>query len=48
MEKHYVVPLTNEGKFTSDRLPDIPKTMTRPPRHVEGLSLLVTSYTSFL
>ena len=44
MEKHYVVPLTNEGKFRSDRPPDIPKNMTRPALHIEGLSLLVTSY----
>ena len=41
MEKHYVVPLTYEGKFSSDHPPDIPKTMTRPAPHVEGLSLLV-------
>ena len=34
----------NEGKFSSDRPPDNPKTMTRPPPRVEGLSLLVTSY----
>ena len=44
MEKHYVLPLTNEGKFSLDRPPDIPKTMTSPPLHIEGLSLLVTSY----
>ena len=44
MEKHYVLPLTNEDKFSSDRPPDIPKTMTSPHIHIEGLSLLVTSY----
>ena len=44
MEKHYVVPLTDEGKFSSDRPLDISKTMTSPPLHIEGLSLLVTSY----
>ena len=44
MEKHYVVALTNEGKFSSDRPPDIPKTMTSPPLHIEGLSPLITSY----
>ena len=44
IEKHYVVPLTNEGKLSSDRTPDIPKTMTCRAPHVEGLSLLVTSY----
>ena len=44
MEKYYVVPLANEGKFSSDRPPGIPKIMTSPPLHIEGtLSLLVTS-----
>ena len=44
LEKHYVVPLTNEGKFSSDRPLNISKTMTSPPLYIEGLSLLVTSY----
>ena len=44
MEKHYVVPLINEGKLSSDRPLDIPKIMSSPPLHIEGLCLLVTSY----
>ena len=44
MEKRYVLPLTNEGKFSSDRPLDISKTMTSPPFHIEGFSLLITTY----
>ena len=31
VEKYYVVPRANEGKFRSDPLSDLPKIMTSPP-----------------